>query len=215
MYGSRPQAPADKRANTLEQLFSHTSGLPLTEDGCMSNPQYTLASCAQQILQKPLIGTPGKVFAYGNNSMQVAGRMAEIAVGQSWDDIFIDEMALPLGLTATDYATASTESGYVRNANPRVPGGVRSTLDDFPVPARTASRRGWITRGVAGVLFVEDQLTAVNAEINDVRSMVNVVTADGNGRRVRQAVPAMRHPAKSDAQPMRTPEPQKRAERGR
>ncbi len=57
--------------------------------------------------------------------------MAEIAAGKPWDDIFIDEMALPLGLTATDYATASTESGYARNANPRVPDGVRSTLDDY------------------------------------------------------------------------------------
>ncbi len=75
----------------------------------------------------------------------------------------------------------------------------------------------WVdhARSVAGVLFVEDQLTAVNADINDVRSMVNVVTVDGNGRRVRQAVPATRYPAKPDVQPMRTPEPRRRAARGR
>ncbi len=62
-----PQAPADKTAITLEQLFSHTGGMSPTEDRCMSNPQCALASCAQQILQKPLIGTPGRVFAYGGN----------------------------------------------------------------------------------------------------------------------------------------------------
>lgn len=280
-----PQAPADKTGITLEQLFSHTSGLPPTEDSCMSNPLYTLTSCAQQILQKPLIGTPGKVFAYGGNSMQVAGRMAEIAAGKRWDDIFIDEMVLPLGLVATDYATSSTAPGYVRNANPRVPGGVRSTLDDYGRVVDMVLARGCLTggfpeqcpaaqrflaaatldamardrtigttilfrpptttgfgygigqwienadgvhpqiaqpllsspgafgvtpwvdhaRGTAGVLFVEDELSAVNADINDLRAMVNVVTTDGKGRRVRPVLPAM-----AATQPVAKPEMLKR-----
>ena len=273
-----PQAPADKAAITLEQLFSHTGGMSPSEDICMSNPLYTLASCAQQILQKPLIGTPGRVFAYGGNSMQVAGRMAEIAAGKTWDDIFLDEMVRPLGLAATDYATASTAPGYVYNSNPRIPGGVRSTLDDygrvldmvvargclvggFPdscpagqrflaaatldtmardrrvgtttvysPPTTTGFGYGlgqWIenadgvnpqiaqpvlsspgafgvtpwvdhARGIAGVFFVEDQLSAVNADINDIRAMVNTVTADGKGRRVRPVQPAI--PAAQPAQ---------------
>ena len=266
-----PQAPADKAAITLEQLFSHTGGMSPTEDVCMSNPLYTLASCAQQILQKPLIGTPGKVFAYGGNSMQVAGRMAEIAAGKTWDDIFLDEMVRPLGLAGTDYATASTAPGYVYNSNPRVPGGARSTLDDYgrvldmilargclvggfpdqcPAGQRflTAAtldtmardrRVGTITlyspptttgfgygigqwienadgvnpqiaqpvlsspgafgmtpwvdhaRGIAGVFFVEDQLSAVNPDINGIRVIVNTVTAEGRGRRVAPVLPAV------------------------
>lgn len=265
------QAPADKAGITLEQLFSHTGGMSPSEDICMSNPLYTLASCAQQILQKPLIGTPGRVFAYGGNSMQVAGRMAELATGKAWDDIFLDEMVRPLGLVATDYATASTAPGYVYNSNPRIPGGVRSTLDDygrvldmvlargclvggFPEqcpagqrfltsatletmardrrvgtttiyspPTTTGFGYGigqWIenadgvnpqiaqpvlsspgafgftpwvdhARGIAGVFFVEDQLSAVNADINDVRAMATVITADGKGRRVRPVQPAI------------------------
>ena len=126
-----PNVEPAKRAITLEQLFSHTSGLPGGDDFCMSNPLYTLATCANRILISPMIGEPGKVFAYGGNSMQVAGRMAELATGKAWDDIFIDEMATPLGLNATDFATASTEPGYVRTDNPRIAGGVRSTLEDY------------------------------------------------------------------------------------
>ncbi len=266
-----PQAPADKTAITLEQLFSHTSGMSPSEDSCMSNPLYTLASCAQQILQKPLIGTPGKVFAYGGNSMQVAGRMAELATGNAWDDIFIDEMVRPLGLVGTDYATASTAPGYVRSVNPRVPGGVRSTLEDYGRVLDMVLARGclvggfpescpagqrfltaatfdtmardrrvgtttfysppttagfgyglgqWIEnadgvnpqtarpilsspgafgvtpwvdhgRGTAGVVFVDDQLSAVNADINDLRVMINVVTAENRGRRIRLVQPAI------------------------
>ena len=271
-----PQAPADKAAITLEQLFSHTSGMTPTEDVCMSNPLYTLGSCAQQILQKPLIGTPGQVFAYGGNSMQVAGRMAELATGKAWDDIFIAEMVQPLGLAGTDYATTSSASGYVRSANPRIAGGARSTLDDygrtldmvlargclaggFPeacpdgqrflaattldtmardrrlgtttfsspittagygygigqwienadgihpqIPQPLLSSPGaygltpWVdhARGIAGVVFVEDDLSAVNADINDIRAMVDVVTADGKGRRIQPVLPATQPPAK-------------------
>jgi CubicO group peptidase (beta-lactamase class C family) len=128
-----PTAPSDKKNIRLRQLFSHTSGMSPTENSCMSNPAFSLATCTTQILAMPLKYTPGTTFAYGGNSMQVAGRLAEIATGKSWDQIFIDEMATPLGLTSTDYATNSIEPGYVRNANPRVPGGVRSTARDYGV----------------------------------------------------------------------------------
>lgn len=126
-----PGVEPAKRDITLEQLFSHTSGLPGGDDFCMSNPLYTLATCADRILTQPMIGEPGKVFSYGGNSMQVAGRMAELATGEAWDDLFIAEMVTPLGLNATDFATSSTEPGYVRNTNPRIAGGVRSTLEDY------------------------------------------------------------------------------------
>lgn len=137
-----PQAPADKRAITLAQLFSHTSGLPDGEPTCLSNPDYTLVTCAALILESPLVGTPGTVFAYGGNSMQVAGGMAEIAAGMSWDALFIDEMVIPLGLVATDWTTLSQAPGYVPNPNPRIGGGVRTTLADYGVRVDMVFARG-------------------------------------------------------------------------
>jgi CubicO group peptidase (beta-lactamase class C family) len=137
-----PDAPADKQAITLEQLFSHTSGLPDGEPDCLSDPDYTLQTCAESILELPLIGTPGTVFAYGGNSMQVAGAMAELAAGMSWDDIFIDEMVIPLGLQATDWTTLSQAPGYVPNPNPRIGGGVRTTLADYGVLIDMVLARG-------------------------------------------------------------------------
>ncbi len=137
----------DKRNITLEQLFSHTSALPGGDDACMSNQLYTLATCANRILQAPLIGEPGKVFSYGGNSMQVAGRMAEIATGKAWDDIFIDEMVTPLNLNATDFATSSTTPGYVRNDNPRIAGGARSTLEDYGKLVDTVLAYGCLDTG--------------------------------------------------------------------
>jgi CubicO group peptidase (beta-lactamase class C family) len=126
-----PTAPADKRGITLAQLFSHTSGLPGDENGCQGNPATTLQACAGQILAGPMIAAPGMAFAYGGLSMQVAGAMAERATGQSWDALFDAEVRRPLGLSATDYGFTSTAPGNVPMTNPRVPGGIRTTLEDY------------------------------------------------------------------------------------
>lgn len=258
-----PTVEASKRSITLAQLFSHTSALPGGDDFCMSNPTYTLSSCANRILQQPLIGQPGAVFSYGGNSMQVAGRMAELATGKAWDDIFIAEMVTPLGMNATDFATSSTAPGYVRTDNPRIAGGVRSTLEDygkvvdmvlangcldnsttqFCLPGRrflsrttidlmatdrtvgtvdisrppTSTGFGyglgqwidpssplivsspgafgftpWVDRvnQVAGVFLVDDLNTRVIDDINDIRAMVNAVTAGNQGARLKPVLPA-------------------------
>ena len=258
-----PTVEASKRSITLAQLFSHTSALPGGDDFCMSNPTYTLSSCANRILQQPLIGQPGAVFSYGGNSMQVAGRMAELATGKAWDDIFIAEMVTPLGMNATDFATSSTAPGYVRTDNPRIAGGVRSTLEDYGkvvdmvlaygcldnsttqicLPGRrflsrttidlmatdrtvgtvdisrppTSTGFGyglgqwidpssplivsspgafgftpWVDRvnQVAGVFLVDDLNTRVVDDINDIRAMVNAVTAGNQGARLKPVLPA-------------------------
>lgn len=126
-----PDAPVATRGITLAQLYSHTSGILSGETDCLSNRFIDLQTCARQILAEPLVTAPGTTFAYGGNSMQVAGAMAEVAAGRSWDDIFIAQMVQPLGLTGTDWTAGAFFAGYVRNANPRVAGGARSTLEDY------------------------------------------------------------------------------------
>lgn len=127
-----PDAPPDKRGITLTQLFSHTSGLPGNEStSCLANRFITLDNCARQILNLPLESAPGSSFSYGGNSMQVAGRLAEIASGKNWNQLFYDELVVPLALTQTDFATGSNQGGYVWVGNPRIAGGVRSSQADY------------------------------------------------------------------------------------
>lgn len=126
-----PGVAADKRNITLAQLFSHTSGLPGEESGCIANALSTLQACAAQILMGPMNTAPGTAFSYGGLSMQVAGAMAERASGRDWNTLFAQELTIPLGLTATDFGFNSTAPGLVTVPNPRIAGGVRSTLDDY------------------------------------------------------------------------------------
>lgn len=126
-----PSFTGEKADITVRQLFSHTSGLPGDDVGCLSNQSIRLAECVEQIARVPLIAAPGTAFAYGGNSMQVGGRVAEIVSGKLWDDLFQERIAHPLGLQSSDYALQSTAPGYVRVTNPRIAGGMRSTLGDY------------------------------------------------------------------------------------
>lgn len=138
-----PTAPSDKLNITLGQLFSHTSGLSQNDDACLGDEtNYTLQTCAQQILGTVLEYPPGTAFAYTGNGMQVGGYMATLATGKSWDQIFQDEVTTPLGMSNTDFATVSLKPPYVAVPNPQVAGGLRSTMLDYANAVRMVAQHG-------------------------------------------------------------------------
>ena len=119
-----PALTGEKRQITVRQLFSHTSGILGSEAGrvpCLWNPATTLAACANAILALPLAHAPGAAFDYGPHSMQVAGRVAEIAAGQPWTQLFADRIAAPLGLVRT---------GYTSQTNPWIGAGMYTSADE-------------------------------------------------------------------------------------
>jgi CubicO group peptidase (beta-lactamase class C family) len=96
-----------KRAITLRQLLSHTSGIPPYHP-CMFRPDLTMDECARAIgKQVTLSAAPGTSFQYGGAAFTVAGRMAEVADGRSWEQLFQARMAQPLGFTHTSYGGGS------------------------------------------------------------------------------------------------------------
>lgn len=111
---------------TLHQLMNHTSGLP-GQSMYISNSSLTLQESVDSIGQNtPMTSyAPGTAFQYGGVGMQVAGRMAEIATGVSWESLFQQKIAMPLGLTNTNYA------GLGPSSNVRIAGGMGTTAPDF------------------------------------------------------------------------------------
>lgn len=106
---------------TVAQLFSHTSGMDWNPHPCLGDSSVTLEACAAAILAVPLRAAPGAQFGYGGNSMQVAGRIAEIVSGTSWVNLSRARLITPLGLTHT---------GWFGN-NPQVAGGAISSASDY------------------------------------------------------------------------------------
>ena len=119
-----------KGAITLGQLMSHTSGIGVVDNACLAYAHRNMAldDCAKSILGAPLAWTPGTIFAYGPNSMQVAGAMAQRATGQSWAKLVASELTTPLRMTRTNYGINPNGRPF---ANPIVSGGARSTLRDY------------------------------------------------------------------------------------
>lgn len=146
-----PSAPADKRAMTLRQLFSFTSGLrgnliaptPCVED---LNSKLTLAECVDSVLRQPLATPIGSTLNYGSDGMHVAGRMAEVASGLSvtsgscWDSLFQTHVARPLGLRRTSWDIPLLYD----TDNPRIDGGIFSTAEEYLRLTRMVLGRGML-----------------------------------------------------------------------
>jgi CubicO group peptidase (beta-lactamase class C family) len=118
----------DKDDITIRQCFSHTSGLPSTAL-CLNyqQPPWTLEMCADDIAGKKMKEPPGTSLRYGGASMQVAGRVAELAGEDSWINLYDDRVAGPLGMDSLVW-----DNDYQNTANPRIAGGIdQITVYDY------------------------------------------------------------------------------------
>jgi CubicO group peptidase (beta-lactamase class C family) len=115
---------------TVRQLLSHTSGLPMAHPA-LERRDITLSQAVEAIVAAPLMHEPGEACVYGDVSVQVAGRIAEIASGvdagsgRAWKSIFASRLAIPLDMTATTYEGAGPTD------NPHLAGGATSTAAEY------------------------------------------------------------------------------------
>ncbi|WP_425408124.1 serine hydrolase domain-containing protein [Hyphococcus sp.] len=123
-----PETPYARKI-TLRQLLSHTSGIDpfivfklLGDDG--------VEASGRRILGEALLAEPGAEFRYGGSSFQVAGAAAEIATGETWDDLFIRNIVEPLGIESAQWGHPFNG---VAVETPQLGGGLFITLDDFGI----------------------------------------------------------------------------------
>jgi len=123
-----PQFVGEAGGISLRQLFSHTSGLlPQQPPGRRSDDYQTLEESVAAIAPLGLAEAPGTRFRYGGLSMQVAGRMAELATGQRFEELFQRRIARPLGLSHTRFTPVDPGPGR----SPMLGGGARSSARDY------------------------------------------------------------------------------------
>jgi CubicO group peptidase (beta-lactamase class C family) len=106
------------RRVTLEQLLSHTSGIPsdnqafanlliksLQQDGNLDEMRYWLV---RQFVKQPLAAKPGTKFAYANMNYIIAGAMLERLTGKTWEELMTERIFEPLGLKTAGLGAQSS-----------------------------------------------------------------------------------------------------------
>jgi CubicO group peptidase (beta-lactamase class C family) len=119
----------DEAAITLRHLLSFTSGLR-PENRCTFQPMLSLDDCVRQIAQVGLIAQPGAQFDYGSTHLEVAGRMAEVVTGKTWNQIFSEQVLAPLGLPS-DMAYYANPLRPSATKNPLLAGGLFASMTEY------------------------------------------------------------------------------------
>lgn len=94
---------------TIRQLLSHTAGfwgnknISAEQMGLIRNFDQTLADSVSAMPKYDLQYQPGKKFLYSGAGYCVAGRVAEVALNQSFEEIAQDVLFRPLGLKRTGF----------------------------------------------------------------------------------------------------------------
>ena len=122
--------PADPRSQvTVSMLLSFTSGfnVDMGELRCLRliASRTTNENCTRQIYDYGLDSEPGTAFSYGGAHMHILGAMAEVATGQTFNQIFLERIAEPLGMSDATYLADASED------NPQPAGGFVSTANDY------------------------------------------------------------------------------------
>ncbi len=107
---------------TIRQCLTHTSGFP-----AYAPFKYNDIGLAQLVdsMAKyvPLKNVPGAAFNYGGMSFRIAGRIAEVVSGKSWNELFLTNISSPCEMNTTVYCH--------EKVTPDLGGGVCSTPSDY------------------------------------------------------------------------------------
>src|SRR5215468_6189711 len=112
---SKLELEPQKRPMIVEDLLRHTSGLTYFDQGNTAVHKLyrdlyikglardgTLKDFVSRLSRLPLVHQPGEVWEYGQ-SVDVLGRVVEVASGQSLDQFFESRLFKPLGMVDTGF----------------------------------------------------------------------------------------------------------------
>lgn len=137
-------------AATLEQLLTHHAGVPATIPSALwaelwdfsGDPSAARARLATGILERAPAAVPGTRFLYSNAGTALAGHLAELCVGQSFEDLLRDRLFGPLDMTTAGFGPPGAPGallepwGHRQDGSPVPPG----PAADNPVAIAPAGR---------------------------------------------------------------------------
>ncbi len=152
-----PDYPTHGQTITIENLLTHTSGIPsytgLPEWYPHIREDMKPADLVALFKDKPLEFTPGEQWSYDNSGFFLLGMIIEKASGETYEQFVEEEIFRKLGMTHSRYGHPEEivplrASGYSKDdqgfrntafismTQPYAAGGLMSTVDDLAIWAR-------------------------------------------------------------------------------
>ena len=97
------QAVAPHRPINIEDLMTHTSGLPAAADTGKGPEPKTLAELVSRGAHSELLFEPGSSWNYSNLAIDILGRIVEIISHKSFEQFLKDRLFDPLGMNDTGF----------------------------------------------------------------------------------------------------------------
>lgn len=150
-----PDYPVGGQKITVENLLTHTAGIPASAPEAMTRLQgekrlVTLQEIISTFKSRPLDFTPGTKWSYSNNGYMLLGAIIEKVSGVSYPEYLEKNLFGPAGMTAThfgddykivknraaSYIYSRAESQFLNAANDKVEtaysaGAIQSTAEDL------------------------------------------------------------------------------------
>lgn len=89
------------RPINIEDLMTHTSGLPSSAPSVNGNEPKTLAELVTQGAHSVLLFEPGTEWNYSNIGIDILGRLVEVISGKTFDAFLQERIFTPLGMNDT------------------------------------------------------------------------------------------------------------------
>jgi len=157
---SNPVLVAPTRPVTIHDLLTHTSGLTygafsntpvdsIYRRANMLDDRFTLAQFADSIARLPLMFQPGTRWNYGL-SIDVLGRVVEVASGMTFDAYLDSAIFRPLGMRTTSFHATPAMAGHITRLFVRGPD--RKLTAANPLLAEQFTDSGRMLSGGGGLL---------------------------------------------------------------
>tara|TARA_R110000868_G_scaffold57591_2_gene177844 strand:+ start:77345 stop:78793 length:1449 start_codon:yes stop_codon:yes gene_type:complete len=108
-----PGAPDGKAAITVQQLLTHTAGLPDAVGDDFSEEGWP--SVRDKAFAAELLHAPGSAYRYSNLGFTLLAAIIESVTGQSYEDYLVNELLVPAGIEHTGYHSVYDDALAARN----------------------------------------------------------------------------------------------------
>jgi CubicO group peptidase (beta-lactamase class C family) len=119
---------------TIRQCLSCTSGLTW-QVMAIYRTDMGFAEAVREIAAAPLAADPGSELIYGGTGFHVAGRVAEVASGKGWHELFEERIKTPLGMTDSVYGSRDPSNRQnllpIPAPNPWLGGGLLTSVNGY------------------------------------------------------------------------------------